>query len=78
VGLLRFKEEAMRVRHWFLGLLAIGVISGQACAQSLELTSFPFRRPLPCDSGAAAANPLTGMPADPSRKDDIVQPRHVR
>src|SRR5262249_25755922 len=67
----------MRVRHGIIGLLLLGLVGSQALAQSVEQTSFGFRRPAPCgdcaSSGDCTSSPVTGpvtvMPTDPSKKD---------
>jgi hypothetical protein len=57
------KEDAMRVYRGLVGLIAMGLVAGQAAAQSVEQTSFLFRRPAPaCDScGAPVTGPVTGQ-----------------
>ncbi len=53
----------MRGRHALLAILAAGVLSCHVSAQSIELTSFLFRRPkAPCDTCAPATSPLTVVP----------------
>ena len=61
----------MSMRQGFLGLVAVGLVAGQAAAQPIDQTSFLFRRPpAAC---ATCGTPVTGqvtvVPADPDRKD---------
>ncbi len=58
----------MGIRRGLLGLVAMGLASGQLAAQSVEQTSFLFRRPAAtCDTcNTPASGPLTVMPADPN------------
>jgi hypothetical protein len=60
----------MRSRYGCLGLLTLGLLTGQISAQSLEQTSFIFRRPAPCDCATTpASGPVTVMPPDATKKD---------
>jgi hypothetical protein len=68
----------MRAHYGCLGLVALCLFSGQVSAQSLEQTSFIFRRPAPCDICATpASGPVTVVPAEPSTKDQapVVDPQ---
>jgi hypothetical protein len=68
---LAFKEVVMRVRHGMIGLLAIGLAVGQVSAQSVEQTSFIFRRPAPCNEcGMPVTGPVTVVPSDGAKKDE--------
>jgi hypothetical protein len=67
----------MRVRHGMMGLLAIGLAISQVSAQSIEQTSFLFRRSAPCgDCGAPVTGPVTAVPTmpatpqEPAKKDE--------
>jgi hypothetical protein len=59
----------MRVHQGFLGLVALGLIAGHVPAQSVEQTSFLFRRhaaPAPCTNCAPASGPVTVVPTTPT------------
>ena len=60
----------MRAKNGYLGLVTLCLISAQVSAQSVEQTSFIFRRPAPCDCCATpASGPVTVVPTDPGNKD---------
>jgi hypothetical protein len=60
----------MSVRQGLLGLVALSLVAGHAAAQSIDQSSFLFRRPAACDScGAPVTGPVSVIPTDPSKKE---------
>src|SRR5438552_2392616 len=58
----------MRLRQGLMGLCALGLLTASLSAQSVEQTSFIFRRPLPCDScGTPVTGPVTAVPTEPGQ-----------